>query len=325
MVRGAAGVAERDYPLAGKRVFVAGHEGMVGSALLRALRGRGCELLTAPRQALDLRRPRRVEEWLLEHRPQAVFVAAARVGGILANRGRPAEFIHDNLAIATAVIEAARLAGVEKLLYLGSSCVYPRLAAQPIRERALLSGPLEPTNEWYAVAKIAGIKLCDAYRRQHGCNFISLMPTNLYGPGDRFDLESSHVIPALLRRMHEAKAGNRDSVTVWGSGAPRREFLHVDDLADACAFLMERYAREGPVNVGSGEELSIAELAGLVREVVGFAGKVVFDATKPDGAPRKRLHLGRLAGLGWRAGTSLRQGLADTYRWFLERDAGARP
>ena len=311
-------MADLDYPLDGKRVFVAGHEGMVGSAIVRALRShRRCEVLTAPRRTLDLRRPRQVESWMRRHRPQAVFLAAARVGGISANQSRPAEFLHDNLAIAAAVVEACRQAAVGKLLFLGSSCIYPRLAPQPISEAALLTGPLEATNEWYAVAKIAGVKLCDAYRRQYGCNFISLMPTNLYGPGDNFDLESGHVIPALMRRMHDAKMARRDSVAVWGSGAPRREFLHVDDLADACLFLMERYAVEGPVNVGSGEELSIADLAALVKDVVGFRGNIVFDASKPDGTPRKRLDLGRLDRLGWRARQALPSGLEDTYRWFL--------
>ena len=311
-------MADLDCPLDGKRVFVAGHEGMVGSAIVRALRGhRRCEVLTAPRRSLDLRRPEQVEAWMRCHRPQAVFLAAARVGGISANQSRPAEFLHDNLAIAASVVEVARTAGVEKLLFLGSSCIYPRLAPQPISETALLTGPLEATNEWYAVAKIAGVKLCDAYRRQYGCNFVSLMPTNLYGPGDNFDPESSHVIPGLMRRMHDAKTAKRDSVTVWGTGAPRREFLHVDDLADACLFLMERYAEEGPVNVGSGQELSIAKVAGLVKDVVGFQGNIAFDASKPDGMPRKRLDLRRLHQLGWRAHRVLAIGLEDTYRWFL--------
>lgn len=315
------GVADLDYPLDGKRVFVAGHEGMVGSAIVRALRNRSCEVLTAPRRSLDLRRPERVESWMRRNRPQAVFLAAGRVGGILANRSRPAEFLHDNLAIAASVVEAARKAAVEKLLFLGSSCIYPKLAPQPISETTLLTGPLEDTNEWYAVAKIAGVKLCDAYRRQYGCNFISLMPANLYGRGDNFDPESSHVIPALMRRMHDAKTAKRDSVTVWGSGSPRREFLHVDDLADACAFLMERYADEGPVNVGSGQELSIAELAVLVKDVVGFRGNIVFDASKPDGTPRKRLDLGQLDRLGWRARRALLSGLEDAYGWFLAKGA----
>ncbi|MCY3793715.1 MAG: GDP-L-fucose synthase [Gammaproteobacteria bacterium] len=315
-------MADLDCPLDGKRVFVAGHEGMVGSAIVRALRcRRRCEVLTAPRRSLDLRRPERVESWMRRHRPQAVFLAAARVGGISANQSRPAEFLHDNLAIAASVVEAARKAAVEKLLFLGSSCIYPRLAPQPISETALMTGPLEATNEWYAVAKIAGVKLCDAYRRQYGCNFVSLMPTNLYGPGDNFDPESSHVIPALMRRMHDAKVVKHDSVTVWGSGSPRREFLHVDDLADACVFLMERYAEEGPVNVGSGQELSIAELAGLVKDVVGYQGDIVFDASKPDGTPRKRLDLGRLVGLGWRAHRALKRGLEETYESFLAAGA----
>ena len=315
-------MADLDYRLDGKRVFVAGHEGMVGAAIVRALRGRRCDVLTARRRSLDLRRSEPVESWMRRNRPQAVFLAAARVGGILANQSRPAEFLHDNLAIAASVIDAAHRTGVEKLLFLGSSCIYPRLAPQPIPETALLTGPLEATNEWYALAKIAGVKLCDAYRRQYGCNFVSLMPTNLYGPGDNFDPESSHVIPALMRRMHEAKAAGRESVEVWGSGSPRREFLHVDDLADACVFLMERYAEEGPVNVGSGQELCIAELARLVKDVVGFRGNIVFDPSKPDGTQRKRLDLGRLDRLGWRARRPLRRGLEEAYRWFLATPSG---
>ena len=319
-------MTERDFPLAGKRVFVAGHRGMAGSAIVRALGGgRGeCEVLTVSRSDLDLRRQADVEDWMRTARPDAVFLAAARVGGILANDRRPAEFLYDNLAIETAVIEAARLAGVGKLAFLGSSCIYPRAAPQPIREEALLGGGLEPTNEWYAVAKIAGVKLCQAYRRQHGCNFISLMPANLYGPGDRFDGEGSHVIPGLMQRMHEAHTGGRAEVTVWGSGTPRREFLHVDDLAAAAVFLMERYAGEGPVNVGTGRDLSIRTLAELVAEVVGFRGRLVFDPSKPDGAPRKLLDTARLARLGWRARIGLRPGLAGTYRWFLDQDGSLR-
>ena len=315
-------MADLDYPLDGKRVFVAGHEGMVGSAIVRALRGRHCPVLTAPRRALDLRRPEQVESWMRRNRPQAVFLAAARVGGIAANQDRPADFLHGNLTIAATVIEVARTVGVEKLLFLGSSCIYPRLAPQPVREEALLTGPLEPTNEWYAVAKIAGVKLCDAYRRQHGCNFISLMPTNLYGPGDNFDPASGHVIPALMRRMHEAKAAGLDSVVVWGSGAPRREFLHVDDLADACVFLMERYADEGPINVGSGHEVSIAEVAELLKDIVGFGGGLTFEASKPDGTPRKLLDLERLSATGWRPQWALAPGLAHTYQWFLDSPTG---
>ena len=313
-----AGGAEPDFPLDGARVFVAGHRGMVGSAIVRALRRRAGAVLTAPRPGVDLRRPGQVERWMRSERPDAVFLAAARVGGILANITRPAEFIHDNLAIQSAVVEAARRAGVGKLLFLGSSCVYPRMAAQPIGEDALLTGPLEPTNEWYAIAKIAGIKLCQAYRRQYGCNYVSLMPTNLYGPGDSFDAANAHVIPALMRRMHEARASGAGAVTVWGSGRPRREFLHVDDLADAALHLMEVYAAEEPINVGAGRDIAVAELAEIIREVTGFAGALEYDRSKPDGTPRKLLDVSRLARLGWRAKIGLREGLEDTYRWFVE-------
>ena len=311
-------MGDRDFPLDGRRVFVAGHRGMVGSAIARVLRQRGCEVLTAPRPGVDLRRQEEVERWMRSQQPDAVFLAAARVGGIRANSTRPAEFIYDNLAIQSAVIESARRAGVGKLLFLGSSCIYPKLAPQPIAEGALLTGPLEPTNEWYAVAKIAGIKLCQAYRRQYGCDYISLMPTNLYGPGDNFDLQSAHVIPALMRRMHEAKASCRSEVVVWGSGTPRREFLHVDDLADAAVHLMEVYSGETPVNVGTGRDVTIAELAQGIREVTGFHGRMVYDRSKPDGTPRKCLDVTRLARLGWRAAIDLRTGLADTYRWFVD-------
>ena len=253
-------------------------------------------------------------------RPDAVFLAAARVGGIWANCTRPAEFIYDNLAIESAVIESARRTEVGKLLFLGSSCIYPKMASQPISESALLTGPLEPTNEWYAVAKIAGIKLCQAYRRQYGCNYISLMPTNLYGPGDNFDLQSAHVIPALMRKMHESKVSSNDEVVVWGSGTPRREFLHVDDLADAAVYLMEVYAGEEHVNVGTGYDMAISELAQTIMEVTGFRGRLTYDHSKPDGTPRKILDVTRLARLGWRAKIELREGLAETYHWFLETE-----
>ena len=309
-------MADRDFPLEGKRVFVAGHRGMVGSAIARVLRQRGCEVLTASRPGVDLRRQEDVERWMRSERPEAVFLAAARVGGILANSTRPAEFIYDNLAIQSAVIESARCAKVGKLLFLGSSCIYPKMAPQPITEEALLTGPLEPTNEWYAVAKIAGIKLCQAYRRQYGCNYVSLMPTNLYGPGDNFDLRSAHVIPALMHKMHEAKVSGGAEVVVWGSGTPRREFLHVDDLADAAVHLMEVYSGEEPINVGTGRDITIAELARTIREIVGFDGRLAYDRSKPDGTPRKRLDVTRMARLGWRAKIELRRGLADTYRWF---------
>jgi GDP-L-fucose synthase len=275
-------------------------------------------VLTVGRAELDLRRQAAVEAWLEAARPDAVVLAAARVGGILANATRPGEFLYDNLAIAANVVEAARRAGVAKLLFLGSSCIYPRAAAQPMAEEALLGGPLEPTNEWYAVAKIAGLKLAQAYRRQYGCDFISAMPTNLYGPGDNFDPAASHVLPALLRKVHAAKAAGAARVEVWGSGAPRREFLHVDDLADALAFLLERYSGEGHVNVGSGEEVTVRELAALVAEVVGYRGGFAFDASKPDGAPRKLLDCRRLAALGWKPKITLRTGLKQTYEWFLQ-------
>jgi GDP-L-fucose synthase len=306
------------YTLQGRRVFVAGHRGMVGSALVRRLQHEGCTLLTADRREVDLRRQSAVEAFLDRERPHAVFLAAARVGGILENATKPADFIYDNLLIEANLIEAARRTGVEKLLFLGTSCIYPRLAPQPIPEDALLSGPLEPTNQPYAIAKIAGIEMCAAYRRQYGCDFISAMPTNLYGPGDNFDPTASHVLPALLRRIHEARATGAESVTIWGSGAPLREFLHVDDLADACVFLMKTYSDAGLVNIGSGDELSIRALAELIADVVGFRGRFEFDQTKPDGTPRKRLDLSRLHGLGWKHRIDLKRGVADTYRWYLE-------
>ncbi len=304
------------YPLAGKAIFVAGHRGMVGQALVRRLAREDCRVLTAPR-SLDLRRQAEVEAWFAEHRPDAAILAAARVGGIMANAARPGEFLYDNLAIAAQVVEAARLSGVERLLFLGSSCIYPRLADQPIVEEALLTGPLEPTNEAYAVAKIAGIKLCEAYRRQYGCDFISAMPANLYGPGDNYDLESSHVIPALIRKAHEAKAAGAPSFTIWGSGAARREFLHVDDCVDACVLLLEQYDGEGPINVGAGEDIAICDLARLVAETVGFIGEVVPDPSKPDGTPRKLMDSSRLMRLGWRPRIGLREGLAQAYAHFL--------
>jgi GDP-L-fucose synthase len=311
------------YDLRGKRVFVAGHRGMVGAAIARRLAGEECRLVTAGSMEVDLRRQEAVERFLERERPQAVFLAAARVGGILANSTRPAEFIYDNLMIEANVIETSRRIGVEKLLFLGSSCIYPRLAPQPMAEGALLTGPLEPTNQPYALAKIAGIELCDAYRRQHGSDFISVMPTNLYGPGDNFDPVGSHVLPALLRRLHEAKLGGAESVTIWGSGAPLREFLHVDDLADACVFLMKTYSEPGLVNIGSGDELSIKALAELIAEVVGYNGRFEFDRSKPDGAPRKLLDLARLHGLGWRHRIPLRRGIEETYRWYRENVAGS--
>jgi len=311
------------YPLAGKRVWVAGHRGMVGAAVARRLAREDCAVLTAGRETVDLTRQAETEDWLAEHRPDAVVMAAARVGGILANDTRPADFLWDNLAIEANVIRAAHQAGVGKLLFLGSSCIYPREAAQPMGEDALLTGPLEPTNEWYAVAKIAGIKLCQAYRRQHGADFISAMPTNLYGPGDNFDLESSHVVPALIRKAHEAKVRGDEAMVLWGSGRPRREFLHVEDCADALVFLLQHYSGESHVNVGTGREVTVAELAETVCKVVGFEGRLEHDTSKPDGMPRKLLDVSRLTALGWTAMTPLEQGLADTYAWYLENVAQA--
>ena len=291
---------------------------MVGSALVRRLQTVNCTLLTVSHRDLDLTRQREVEAWVAEQRPQAVFLAAAKVGGIVANDSAPVDFLYDNLAIATNVMHAAATAGVEKLLFLGSSCIYPKFAPQPIKEEALLTGPLEPTNQWYAVAKIAGLKLCQAYRRQQGCDFISAMPTNLYGPRDNFDLTTSHVIPALIRKAHEAKTRNDAQFVIWGSGNPRREFLHVDDAADALVHLMTNYSGESHVNVGCGTDLTILELASRIAGVVGFRGSIATDPSKPDGTPRKLLDVGKLSGLGWRPKIELEEGIASTYRWFLE-------
>ena len=308
------------WNLAGKRIYVAGHKGMVGSAIVRRLDREGCEILVSER-SVDLREQAAVREWFGANRPDIVILAAAKVGGILANDSYPATFLYENLMIEANVIEAARQAEVEKLLFLGSSCIYPKMAPQPISEEALLTGPLEPTNEWYAVAKIAGIKLCQAYRRQYGCDFISAMPTNLYGPGDNFDLQSSHVLPALIRKAHEARQTGEEAITIWGSGTPRREFLHVDDLADACVFLMQEYSGEQHVNVGSGKDIAIAELARLVCEVVGFRGDIRCDTSKPDGTPRKLMSSERLNAMGWQPKVGLREGIAATYAWFLENAA----
>jgi len=310
------------YSLEGKRVWVAGHGGMVGSALVRRLQGEKCEILVAARSDADLRRQADVERWMETRRPHAVFVAAATVGGIVANDSRTADFLYDNLAIEANVIEAARKTGVEKLLFLGSSCIYPRLAEQPMREDALLTGPLEPTNQWYAVAKIAGIMLCRAYRRQHGCNFISAMPTNLYGPHDNFDLESSHVVPALMAKAHAVKTKGDGEIVVWGTGSPLRELLHVDDLADALVFLMRNYAGEDHVNIGTGTDISIRELAELIARVVGVESRLKFDPSRPDGTPRKLLDSGRLLAMGWKPGIGLERGLKSTYRWYLENELG---
>lgn len=302
-------------------IYVAGHRGLVGSAIVRRLEAEGfTNILTATREQLDLRDQAAVNYWFRANRPEYVYLVAGTVGGILANSTRPAEFIYDNLLIHATVVHAAYEYEATKLLYLGSSCIYPREAPQPMAEEALLTGPLEPTNEPYAIAKIAGIKLCQAYRRQYGCNFISAMPTNLYGPGDNFDLESSHVLPALIRKFHEGKERGEGQVEIWGTGSPRREFLHVDDLADACVFLMHRYEGDGHVNVGTGEDISIRDLALMIRDVVHPEGELAFDTSKPDGAPRKLLDVERLRELGWEAGTPLRAGLESTYEWFLGRE-----
>lgn len=309
------------YTLRNKKVWVAGHRGLVGSALVRRLQSEDCEIVTAPRETVDLRRPDQVEKWMRDVRPEAVFLAAARVGGIHANSTRPAEFIHDNLVIQTSVVEASRKAGVEKLLLMGSSCIYPRLAPQPIPEDALLTGPLEPTNEWYAVAKIAGIKLGQAYRRQYGCDYISVMPTNLYGIGDNFDRMQSHVVPALILKAHEAKLAHAPQIEVWGTGKARRELLYVDDAADGMVFLMKNYSDEGIVNIGTGQDVPIADLVGTVCEAVGYQGTPRFDTSRPDGTPRKVVDVSRIGAMGWTARTSLKDGLALTYRWFLENVA----
>jgi GDP-L-fucose synthase len=309
------------YSLKGKRVWVAGHNGMVGSALLRRLAQIDCTLLTVAHDDLDLTRQAEVEAWMQKAKPQSVFMAAAKVGGIVANDRWPAQFLYDNLAIAANVIRAAERADIEKLLFLGSSCIYPKLAPQPIKETALLTGPLEPTNEWYAIAKIAGLKLCQAYRREYGCDFIAAMPTNLYGPDDNFDLTTSHVIPALMRKAHEAKLRGDRELVIWGTGTPRREFLHVDDAADALVHLMTHYSSGEHVNVGVGSDLTVLELAKVVAGVVGFTGEIVTDPSKPDGTPRKLLDISTLTSLGWHPRIGLEDGLASTYSWFASHFA----
>lgn len=302
------------------RIFVAGHNGLVGSAIVRRLTADGyADLLLRSRAELDLTDAQAVRRFFEAERPAFVFLAAAKVGGILANDTYPADFIRDNLAIQTNVIDNAWRSGVRKLAFLGSSCIYPKLATQPMREDQLLTGPLESTNEWYAIAKIAGIKMCQAYRKQYGFNAISLMPTNLYGPGDNFDLQNSHVLPALIRKFHEAKLAGQATVTVWGSGTPRREFLHVDDLAEACVFLMNTYEEAGFINVGVGTDVSIAELAEIVRKAVGYSKDITYDRSKPDGTPRKLMDVSKLTALGWRAKTGLAEGIEQTYRWFLDQ------
>jgi GDP-L-fucose synthase len=309
--------SKTEYSLKGKRVWVAGHRGMAGSAIVRRLATEDCEVLTVGRETVDLRRQEAVESWLAANRPQAVFVASGTVGGILANSTRPAEFLYDNLVMEANIIHGARSVGVEKLLFLGSSCIYPRLAPQPMTEDMLLTGPLEPTNEWYAIAKIAGIKLCQAYRRQYGCDFISAMPTNLYGLGDNYDPESSHVAAAMQVKVHRAKQAGANSIEIWGSGTPRREFLYVDDLADALVFMMKRYSDEPHLNVGTGVDITIRELADLVAKVAGWSGEFVYDPSKPDGMPRKVMDVSKLARLGWAARTPLEDGFRNAYEWYL--------
>nr|VFJ74412.1 MAG: GDP-L-fucose synthase [Candidatus Kentron sp. FW] len=306
------------YELLGKKIWITGHRGMVGSALMRRLEREDCEILTADRRILDLTRQSEVEEWVSINRPRIILLAAAKVGGIHANDTYPANFIYDNLVIEANIINAAWRFNTEKLLFLGSSCIYPREAAQPMEENALLSGPLEPTNEWYAVAKIAGIKMCQAYRRQYGRDFVSVMPTNLFGPGDNFHPEDSHVPAALLDRFHKAKIAGLDEVTIWGSGTPRREFLHVDELADACIFILRHYSEENVINVGVGEDISIGEFARLISDITGFNGRIVFDTTRPDGTPRKLLDVSRLTKMGWKTKISLKQGLESYYEWYLD-------
>src|SRR5579871_2062310 len=311
------------FELKGKTVFVAGHRGMVGGAIVRRLAQEDVELLVAPRRELDLRDQAAVFNWFASKSPQVVFMAAAKVGGIVANNTLRAEFLYDNLAIAANMIEAARQYRVEKLMFLGSSCIYPKLAPQPLREDSILTGPLEPTNEPYAIAKIAGIKMVETYRTQYGCDFINVMPTNLYGPGDNYHPEYSHVVAALIRRFHEAKVAGQSTVVVWGSGTPRREFLYVDDLADACIHLMKTYSSDELVNIGTGEDITIAEFARVVARVVGYGGAISYDPSRPDGTPQKLLDVERLAGLGWRARTSLEEGIRLAYRAYLREHAQA--
>ena len=304
------------FDVHGKRVYVAGHRGMVGSALVRRLAREDCQILTASRSEVDLRNQQAVDRWFDEHRPDVVFLAAARVGGIYANNAQPGDFLYDNLALQTNLIEAARRVQVAKLLFFGSSCIYPRLAPQPMPESCLLTGSLEPTNQWYAIAKIAGLKLCEAYRRQYGCDFISVMPTNLYGPGDNFDPLTSHVLAALIVKIDDAIRCGHDRVVIWGTGTPRREFLHVDDLADAAVFLIKNWSSDEHINIGAGQDLSVAELARTIARIIGFEGNFVFDPSKPDGTPRKLLDVAKLNALGWRYRTDLESGIRQTYDWY---------
>ena len=305
------------YSLRGKKVWVAGHKGMAGSAIVRRLAKEDCEVLTVDHTTLDLLRQNQVEQWLAQRKPHAIFLAAATVGGILANSSRPAEFIYENLTIETNIINAAHRIGVEKLMFLGSSCIYPKLASQPMTEDALLTGPLEPTNEWYAIAKIAGIKLCQAYRRQYGSDFISAMPTNLFGAGDRYDLKQGHVVAALIMKIDAAKREGRDIVELWGTGTPKREFLFVDDMADGLVFLMKHYSGESHLNVGTGKEMTILELGQRIAKAVGWSGKFVFDTTKPDGPPRKVMDVSKLTKMGWQAETPFDTAVAQAYRWYI--------
>jgi len=309
--------AQAKFPLAGKRIWVAGHRGMVGSELIRQLHGENCELLSVDREDLDLRRQSDVEDWMSDHKPTAIFMAAAKVGGIVYNQNYPAEFLYDNLMIEANIIHAAHRIAVEKLLFLGSSCIYPRESEQPVREEALMTGALEQTNQWYALSKIAGIRLCQSYRQQFGCDFISAMPTNLYGEKDNFDLETSHVIPALMAKAHDAKINNLAELEVWGTGNPRREFLHVEDAAEAMIFMMKHYSNSAHLNVGTGVDISIRDLGLMIAEIVGFEGELEFDVGKPDGTLLKRLDVSRLAALGWQCRVGLRAGLERTYAWYL--------
>lgn len=322
---GGAIMSEVIFPLTGKRIMVAGHRGMAGSAIRRRLAREDCEILTADRNEVDMMRQQDVEDWLGAVKPDAMFIAAAKVGGIYANSTRPAEFLHDNLAIELNLIDVARRVGVKKLLFLGSSCIYPREAPQPMKEEFLLTGPLEPTNEGYAIAKIAGIKMCDAYRRQYGCDFISAMPTNLYGPGDHYDLLSGHVAAAMIMKIHAAKKAGDQTVTIWGTGTPRREFLFTEDLADGLVFMMKHYSGEGHLNLGTGRDITIRELAETVAKVAGWSGDFVYDPGKPDGMRRKVMDVGRLSALGWTAQTRFEDGLKSAYEWYIAHlDAGPK-
>jgi GDP-L-fucose synthase len=316
-------MAMSSFDLTGKRLWVAGHRGMAGAAIVRRLERENCEIVTADRSELDLLRQDDVHAWMADRKIDAVFLAAATVGGIMANATRPAEFLYENLVIETNVIHAAKSAGVKKLLFLGSSCIYPRMAEQPMHEEALLTGPLEPTNEWYAIAKIAGIKLCAAFRRQYGCDFVSVMPTNLYGPGDRYDAESGHVVAALIMKIHAARIANSATVELWGSGTPKREFLFTEDLADACVFVMKNYSDELFLNVGTGRDMTILELAESIARVADWKGTFTFDRSKPDGAPRKVMDVSRLRALGWSAQTPFSEGIRQAYKWYVSNVANA--